>query len=103
MECFYNLVQSGVSINRVTIDRKPLVFESNNNTTNTKTTNDAKITTDDFTTIFQDGRRDMANIVYSKVTLNEFNKTIGAIMAADNLDLTIPANLPNTLEDLKFD
>jgi len=102
MECFYNTDQRGVSISRVTLDRKPLVFSTK--TTGVK--NDktpAKMDKDQFMEIFNKGRQDMTTQIYSEVTLKEFNKTIGTIMSRkEDMDLTIPGHLANTIKDLKF-
>jgi len=104
MECFYNTDQRGVSISRVTLDRKPLVFSLKNSGSTDDKSSSSNMDRDQFMEIFNKGRQDMTTQIYSEVTLNEFNKTIGTIMSRkEDMDLTIPGHLANTIKDLKFE
>jgi len=63
MECFYNIDQNGVTLNRVSIDRH----------------------------------------TYDADKVKEFSASIPIILADENLDLTLPPRLANTLEGLKYE
>jgi len=63
MECFYNTGETGVSISRITINRK----------------------------------------TYNQEIVDDFNTSIPILLGNEGMDVTLPKQLPNTFDGLKFD
>ena len=104
MECFYNRSPQGVSLARVTVNRKSL--ELIQNAGSIPKSNEQVVAKPNYNEIESLYKADVDVGITNKVSqihIDEFNKSIGVIMATDELDLTMPAYLAEDITDLKYD
>ncbi len=102
MECFYNTNGNRISINRITVNRKPLALSTPTSDSANKDTIDT-LTFQELQNLIAIGRRELANKKYTDITLETFNRSIPVIMAQEDLDLTMPPPLSPYIPDLKYE
>jgi hypothetical protein len=105
MECFFNISGQNITLNKVTIDRRNLVFPSSETGDDVKKEQfeDKQKLYQFIYTLKDKDKENFLGEKYPKVTLSEFNKTIPLILADEDLDLTMPRPLSNDITDLKFE
>lgn len=101
IECFYNINPQAVTISRITIDRKPLIFNLRNTMNDKPTSSSSVVDYKEIVSLLDIGRQNLSNTKYTQMDINEFNKTIGTIMVQGDLNLTIPPDLSQDINDLK--
>jgi hypothetical protein len=102
LECFYNRnAQGQIELSRVTMDRK--LLRLNNQFPREETKNEGDLSYSDIFNLYDDNQINITRFTYPPTTIEAFNQTIPVIMAnADDLDLTLPMNMPTSIKDLKF-
>ena len=104
MECFYSSGPAGITMSRVTINRKPLDLIKTGDTVNANATNDNQtLSYQDIFNLQEVENRSAISENVSKIHIDEFNKSIPAILAYGDLDMEMPAEVASELIDLKYD
>ena len=101
MECFYNTNDNRVSLTRVTLNRKNLVLR-NPVVDEEKAKSKIIISYEEVNNLWNDYNRTIMRLKYPGITLESFNKVIPVILSVEDIDLTIPNAIPESIEDLKF-
>ena len=105
MECFYNVTPGGIRLVRVTVNRKSLELSENADSPRPRSDANA-ISTPNYNEIENLYQAETGAGITNKVAqihIDEFNKSIGVILASEELDLEMPSHLANNIEDLKYD
>ena len=102
MECFYNILDNRVELNRITINRRTLSL-SNPTEEEFNHGNEKSAAPDlNFNDMWETQNDAMRNLKYPSITFESFNRIVPLIISNEDLDKTMPPLLPSTLEDLKY-
>jgi hypothetical protein len=104
MECFYDISPQGITMARVTVDRRSLNL-LNNNLRERPQNREGEVQPPNYQEIANLYRQSNEGDVSRKVEqmhIDEFNKSVNVILASDELDLEMPSILATNLEELKF-
>jgi len=102
MECFYNIDNGRVQLNRVTIDRKTLALQNPAQGTQSQQNPSRRMTAQDMMTLWEEQNQASLTLKYPTITFESFNRVIPLILSDEDLDRTMPRRLPMDLADLKY-
>lgn len=105
MECFYNTSANNIQMSRVTVNKRSLNLIDNEENLLPDPSAEATPPTSyqDIFNLYETAENGAITGNVATIHINEFNKSIGSLLADENYETDMPSNIPQSYEDLKYD